>query len=423
MIPITAMQSRIYHTKIGPIYDEGRETIGVLGICQDVTEQREKNRFLVVRRRLAEQLNETSSIDEALKLCFSATFSIQRIQKAILFTVDEEDNATVVLHKGKLLEFFERNPTIKTHPKVRAAAADGKILIRNAEDFEPAITESLRAQNIKQVMQFPMSYNGRMVALLTVGSLYQEELPVWYVDELRSIASQTEATIVRIKTQEKLEADRRLLRQLLKMQERERQLISSEIHDGFVQEVIGAQMIIETLSQACYNNDEQNCFSFFKQAGSMLVRSIQEARRFISDLRPLIIEEAGVVDAVDFLVRRPDIASQMEIHYTHEGTIERFSPILEEVVFRIVQEAIANAIRHSQGTKITIHLAEHDKRLSLRIVDDGIGFHLPEAIKRGFGISGIIERASLFGGVAKIESKPNQGTKILLDLPIIRVYD
>lgn len=163
------------------------------------------------------------------------------------------------------------------------------------------------------------------------------------------------------------------------------------------------------------------CPELFKQTSQMLGRAITKARRFISDLRPLIIEEAGIVAATNFLINRFDLSMQEKISYTHDKSIERFNPIIEGVAFRIVQEGLTNAVLHSEATKIEIHLTENRGLLFINIADNGIGFASKSAIENGFGVSGIIEKASLFGGEAKIESKPGHGTKIFVELPIIRM--
>jgi signal transduction histidine kinase len=153
----------------------------------------------------------------------------------------------------------------------------------------------------------------------------------------------------------------------------------------------------------------------------MLNRAIKEARRLISDLRPLIIEEAGVIEAINFLVDRAKSSSNMQIIYTHDPVIERFDPILEGVVFRIIQEAVTNALRHSQGTQVKINLTESNNILTIKVLDDGIGFDPAQVPENRFGIRGITERASLFDGIAKIKSQPDQGTKIIIKLPIARL--
>ena len=421
ILPVSPEEKRAFRKTFGPIRNGDNETLGVLGICVDVTEQKEKERLLTARRKLAEQLNKTLDCAEALRYCFETALHVSRVQIASIFAVNgEEAVGTLMFHQGHSEEFVENYSTLAADPLLKEAAARGKPLVRNAEMFSPDLKKLLYKRRVGEVAHFPMCQNGQMIALLSVASSNNEKFPQWSIDELETIATQTETTISRIRTQEKLRADRRLLRQLLQMQEQERQLLSSEIHDGFVQDVVGAQMVLETAMQTC-DHHHSNCARLFDQASTMLGRAIKEARRLISDLRPLIIEEAGVVEAINFLINRVESSSPLKIFHEHDEVIERFDPIVEGVVFRIVQEAVTNAIRHSKGTSIRINISESDKLLTLKITDDGVGFDPTRIPENRFGIRGITERASLFDGVAKIISQPGQGTEILVKLPITRL--
>lgn len=422
VLPVSPEEKRAFRKTFGPIRDGQNQMLGVIGVCSDITEQKEKERLLTSRRKLAEQLNKTSDCTEAMRHCFETALHVSRIRVASVFSVNEDSVGTLLFQQGHSDEFVKKYSTLSADEMIKKAASEGKPLIRTSEQFPKGLKELLEKRNIGEVAHFVMRQSGQIVAVLSVASSNSEKFPQWCIDELETITSQTEATISRIRTQEKLSADRSLLRQLLQMQEQERQLLSSEIHDGFVQDVVGAQMVLETAMQTC-DHHNSNCAALFRQASTMLGRAIKESRRLISDLRPLIIEEAGVVEAINFLINRVESTSPMAIFYFHDEVIERFDPIVEGVVFRIAQEGITNAIRHSQGTKIEVSINENDKLLTLKVVDDGVGFEPNEIPENRFGIRGIVERASLFGGLAKIKSRPGQGTKIIVKLPIAHIAD
>jgi PAS domain S-box-containing protein len=217
----------------------------------------------------------------------------------------------------------------------------------------------------------------------------------------------------------RLAAKETLLRNLLDLQERERKLISHEIHDGFVQDIVGAQMLLEA---SCRNLETQgNTVPQELSAVQRLLRKgIREARRMIGDLRPVIFGEQGLVEAIERLVAYEEKESSVRIDFEHDGEIDRLDPVLEGTVFRIAQEALTNVRRHSRSETATISLGQRNGLLVLEIRDQGVGFDPSGVSQDRFGIRGICERARLFSGQATIDSAPGKGARIYVELPIVK---
>ncbi len=213
-----------------------------------------------------------------------------------------------------------------------------------------------------------------------------------------------------------LEAEQRLLRKLLALQERERQLIVHDIHDGFVQDVVGAKMMLEAAAAQLGPLDDEQQQSVDRSV-HLMGEAIAEARRMISDLRPLIIDEQGVIEAVNHLVHDERFCQGISIQYDYDDDLERFDPMLEGVVFRIVQEALTNVVRHSQAKEANVSLRRSNGDLRVEISDRGVGFDKKKIPKDRFGLRGIEERARLFGGSARIITSPGQGTKVAVTIP------
>ena len=104
--------------------------------------------------------------------------------------------------------------------------------------------------------------------------------------------------------------------------------------------------------------------------------------------------------------------------FRYDVKFVRLPPLLEGALFRIVQESLTNACRHSQATRVDIELTQQDDRVLLTIRDNGIGFDRSAVPDDRFGLRGLIERARLFGGRSQIRSEPGTGTEIWADLPI-----
>ena len=153
--------------------------------------------------------------------------------------------------------------------------------------------------------------------------------------------------------------------------------------------------------------------------GVMLLRQgHSEARRIISGVRPPILDESGVVAAIAHLVHDPAIAQGPEIRVHSDVTFTRLAPVLENAIYRIVQEGLTNARKHSQSPNVRISLLQRGDQIRIEIRDWGIGFD-PKAVKKShFGLAGIRERARVLGGKCGIRSTLGEGTFITVELPL-----
>lgn len=226
----------------------------------------------------------------------------------------------------------------------------------------------------------------------------------------------------RVQAEQAMKSDRRRLRRLLAANERERKLIAYEIHDGFVQQVTGAKMLLESLPDLIAKKGDEG-WKTFEAALRSLGQGIAEARRLIRGLRPPGLDEAGLVAAIECLVEemRPPGAPEIDLLISL-GEV-RLAPVLENSIFRIVQESLTNACRYSESQKILVRIATHRRKIRVEVVDWGRGF-VPREVSSGhFGLQGIRERAQLLGGRASIRSAPGRGTHIRVELPLLAAGD
>ncbi|MEN6449796.1 MAG: PAS domain S-box protein [Thermoguttaceae bacterium] len=216
---------------------------------------------------------------------------------------------------------------------------------------------------------------------------------------------------------EAIKKEQRLLRQMLELQENERRLVACEIHDGFAQQITGALFRLQAFRETVARNSAR-AWKDFDLAGRMLARSIDEARRLISGLRPPILDELGIVEAVNYLVYERRLAGGTEIEFEHEVIGPRFAPTVENAVFRIVQESLTNACRHSKSRRVRVTLREEEGWIRIGVQDWGVGFNADSTPRDRFGLQGIRERVRLLDGHVTIESAPNAGTHLVAEIPV-----
>ncbi|GEM_PF-1618459 len=233
--------------------------------------------------------------------------------------------------------------------------------------------------------------------------------------ELQAINEQLQHEVeVRRAAEQALRDEQQLLESTLEQHEYDRKLLAYEIHDGLAQYLTAAVMHIS----ACSAGNDARLAGQLELVRQMIRRSLEEARRLISGLRPPILDEAGIIAALEYLVqeREPVIG---RIHFHYDVRFKRLSPLLECAIYRISQEALNNVIKHSGAKEVFIELVqESPEQLRLSVRDCGRGFDPTQVTEKSYGLRGVRERALTLGGKAEIITAPGEGTEVRVFLPI-----
>jgi len=238
--------------------------------------------------------------------------------------------------------------------------------------------------------------------------------------QLRTANDQLTGEIAeRRQTEEALQRKQGLLKQLLDTYEKHRKIVAYEIHDGIAQPLAGAMMNCEASLRLLQEGDAPAAREGFQKTVELLRDDLAETRRLMRDLRPAILDDFGVIAAIDQLVAGSRAEKGPAIEWSHDVRFERLAPPLETALFRIIQEGLANALRYSRSDRIRVELTQRGNTIRLEISDWGSGFDLAKVRPRRFGLAGIRERAGLFGGEAIIDSAPGRGTQITVELPVV----
>ena len=208
-----------------------------------------------------------------------------------------------------------------------------------------------------------------------------------------------------------------LSRQLLQAQEEERGRISRELHDETGQALMVLRFHLEMLSSETKGQEQK---SKIQESLDLLDRAIEGLRRTIARLSPRVLEELGLIAAIrrqaQMLAKRTGIHAHLDLP-EDIGTLDH---ALEVALYRSVQEALHNIAKHARARDFTVQLRITSSRVSLEVGDNGVGFLPRSSQQRGFGLTGMRERAAALGGSVTVRSKPDEGTRIRLAFPIAR---
>lgn len=227
---------------------------------------------------------------------------------------------------------------------------------------------------------------------------------------------------VRKEAADELRNELRALRRILWAHDRDRQLIAYDIHDGLSQQLAAAIMELETFERLrAAGADEASSQRSFEAGMNILRESLVEARRLISGVQPPVLDEAGVVAAIEKLIQESRGRGGPEIEFLKPvaSSQKRLEPALENAIYRITQAALNNALCHSGSKRVRVAIVEKEGRVRITVQDWGIGF-VPTALHEGrFGIESIRQRARLLGGTATIQSAPGRGTTVTVEVPLV----
>jgi signal transduction histidine kinase len=211
---------------------------------------------------------------------------------------------------------------------------------------------------------------------------------------------------------------RRISSHLMKIQDEEHRRIARELHDGLGQELAVFKMIVSQIPQ--YNSSDAKDQAA-NDASEIVTRAIQQVRSMSHLLHPPLLDEVGLLPAVqwylDGLTKRSGIATSFEVQ---PADFPRLAPDLETAIFRVIQEALTNVFRHSQASKTWVTLSQQKDQVTVTVADDGKGVGPEIAEMRagslGIGLAGMRQRAKEFGGKLRL-TNTNPGTLVEILIP------
>jgi two-component system, NarL family, sensor histidine kinase DegS len=196
----------------------------------------------------------------------------------------------------------------------------------------------------------------------------------------------------------------------------QQEFIAHEIHDGACQYAAAAQMMFDTFrrEQTIASSGD---WSTFDMGLEFLNHANEELRRLVRGLRPIQLAAGNLPAAINFLIKEIQTAGGPDVEFCCDIQADQIPPRLELAAFRIVQESLANACRHSKSKGILVGLAQDDESLCIQVQDWGVGFDPSHTPHGHHGLAGIRQRVKLLHGVATIQSNPGEGTLITVELP------
>uniref|UniRef100_A0A540V8C4 Oxygen sensor histidine kinase NreB n=1 Tax=Litorilinea aerophila TaxID=1204385 RepID=A0A540V8C4_9CHLR len=201
---------------------------------------------------------------------------------------------------------------------------------------------------------------------------------------------------------------------------RERSRLARELHDSVTQALYSSVLYIEAVRLSFANGQANLVEENLQELHAMIRQAIADMRLLIFELRPPILDEVGLTGALQARLEAVEVRSGIHPHLRITGDVPRLSEAaeVENELYRIIQEALNNMLKHAQASQVFIDLHVAADRVRLTIQDDGVGFDPASQEAGGMGIRNMKERAQQLGGELAIYSCPGQGTQIQVEVPL-----
>lgn len=335
---------------------------------------------------------EPSPLDELIESTREELERVQREMREIGRMVDQS--------RGEVDKMAQRNATIAAGLRQMQGNLDS--LPRN--DVKVAYDAALDSQQRLFTMRGQLEkLQGEQANLERFADHLSKTLETLQATRAAEISDDGAPTIVRV----------------IEAQEAERQRLSRQIHDGPAQAL--SNFILQTeIAVRLFDIDPDRAKSELGNLKSSATSTFQKVRDFIFDLRPMMLDDLGVVPTVKRYVDAFKEKSGLQTTLTVTGAERRLESVREVVIFRGLQELLGNVRDHAQATQVRISLDMDESRIRAVVEDNGQGFD-PQTTAGGaqktIGLSALQERIDLLGGLLQIDSQSGQGTRVMMEIP------
>ncbi|HSS18015.1 MAG TPA: PAS domain S-box protein [Candidatus Dormibacteraeota bacterium] len=341
-------------------------------------------------------------------------------QSVILWLLDESNDALVLrawaegtnFAKGDPEHPFIKNPlSWKEDPGLRELFFSGAPVVCEDVEHDPFtsndLREYLKAGGTKKFLRIPTLVGGRVKGFI---GIRHGDRPPYRPEEIELAQALAHQAMLAIQLNEFAEQSRKSA----VLEERNR--MARDIHDTLAQGFTGVIVQLESAedAMACCRRKEAN--EHLRRASELARRSLNEARRSVHALRPQALQRDNFWEALKGIVKNTTAGTNLHSRFELRGRLRRLSPIWQENLLHIGQEALTNALKHARPRNFETRLIFNSKEFRLELRDDGNGFRIKDQ-HDGLGLAGMRERAEQMGGRLKVASARGRGTTIVVTVP------
>jgi signal transduction histidine kinase len=354
-------------------------------------------------------VSRTLKLENILTDALDKTLEVSGIEAGGIYLLQESTGVlTVAAHKGLSVQLVDEIDDLKIGEGFSGRVAEtGEPLVVRELSTDSRLTRSaVQKEGFKSVAISPLVSRGKVLGSLFLITRDNREFSQQDIELVSSIGGQIGVAVENARLFEQAQ-------QLAVMEERQR--LARDLHDSVTQALFGVTMYAEAAARLLSSGDSNGskAVDHLRELQATAQEALREMRLLIFELRPPVLEQEGLVAALQTRLDTVESRSGLEVDLKVEGGGEQLPHKIEAGLYRIAQEALNNALKHAEAHRITVSLHQDKRSVTLEVADDGIGFD--QAIARrhgGMGLKGMEERAVEMGGRLLVESSPGEGTKV-----------
>ena len=392
-------EGRWFNTHVYPVFDESGHVMRVAIFSQEVTEQKEAEQALKsAKQELTLYSRELEKRVEKRTLEIS---SILKYTPAVVYLKDRENRYTLV--NSKFEELFQIS-----NEDVHGKRDEDIFTAEEAERWKDEDARVLAEGQSCQVEVVLPQRDGLHNYLSVKFPLFDE---IGAVSGLCGIA--TDITVLK-KAQNQL---KKLSASMISRQEKERMAIARELHDELGQILTALRIDVMWIWERLKRLDAKAAERTLAMC-ELIDKTIDEVRGMSIRLRPGVLDDLGLIPALDWYTADFEKRTGTACTFSHDGVV-KVSDAIATAAYRIAQEALTNVARHAGARHVDVEIRRENGLLALSVIDDGRGFRLQDVSNSdGLGVAGMKERANLVGGSLEIHSEPGKGTQVHFRVPV-----
>ena len=404
------------------------------GIIKDITRRRraeevlkQRNLELTILNRVAVALNLTMDLNHILMVTLRDVLKVLRLKRGALFLIDREKQQIRLQAKKGLPENDPAHPD----EVIFKDTLLGDHLIKKGVQFPskptfPPFQVTYQPEGNKPVPWlscFLITFKGKAVGFFGLHIAPPRILSQHEIHLLGSLGNFLGGAIEYTQLMDTIrlhqEELQRLTKKLFQGQEEERRRIARELHDEAGQALTAISLGLERLKESVAPG-ETRLREDIAEIRNMLVRTSSEIRQLSSRLHPTLLSDLGLEPALDLYFQEVRRHSGLDIEFRMVGFDHRLDGDTETVLYRFSQEALTNTLKHSKAEHFWLSIIKSYPNIIFRAEDDGVGFDsgIVSGDHRCLGLLGMRERSSLLGGIFQLRTKPGEGTRIRIEIPL-----
>ncbi|MFC1951711.1 GAF domain-containing protein [Chloroflexota bacterium] len=375
-------------------------------------------------------ISQSLNLDKILDDTLAKILTVMEIEAGVIHLLDEKtDQLVIMVHHGLSPKYAQEIQKLEPVEGIaeRVVQSGEPIVVNDTMDSPESTTMVGKRREFRAYVSLPVKWKNKVLGALSLTSYLPNKFEPGIVYLLSAMGEAMGIAVENARAAQRLEEANKireqLLEKLISAQEEERRRIARELHDEASQSLAALALNLESVADTLpvrYHDAKQKLDILKKQA----IQTLGGIRNLALELRPSSLDDLGLPMAIDWYAKDYLAKRGLEVNIEVINPKMKLPSYTETMLFRIIQEALTNVVKHAEASKVRVQLQLSDSVAIVQVEDNGKGFDVEaalskEGVRQNLGLHGMAERATLLGGTFTIKSQPGQGTRLRVEVSLV----